>query len=615
MELIDNRSKEDQRRHMAKLWIPEINDHLTGDQVLAVALNTGNQGNLKKLLLGEGWADPGNEAEINFNNPRLQAILNHMSKSDWEMVQKIWDQMELLYPQLAEVHRRTTGLVPPKIQSTPVVTEHGTFKGGYYPVKYSPRRSHKAEKNAEKRQAETDSMFNNTASIQASVNAGATNERTGFYDRIYLSLEVVPDHFNETIHYITHHDPVRQANRLIQSPDVASAITGVLGEEEFKQIKPWLNDIAKDGRQQPTKTYVDVAFQRLRFGVTLGVMGFKASTGIMQLFGLLTTAAEVGVGPAIKGVQTAIGHSWYMNAVRGLLGSRDDMQTGWDFAAERSKVMPHRMRTMDREIKNAMERLRGKAGITAAIQEASMKHIALIQTYMVDLPTWHAAYDKEISESGNETKAIQRADWSVENLQGSGATKNMAAILRNQGKIHTTFTMFMTYFSSLGNLSRDLVKGGRTGLYSPTSVVAKTMFLFTIPVFLEMLMRGDLDDPEDEDERMNKYLTNVALYPLASVPFVRDVAAGVIGDFGYNTSPVASVIEKGTAGIKQISERVLTDEEITKSATKGATKLTAAALAIPGINQIWATGEHLYDVIEEGEELTARELIFGPKRD
>jgi hypothetical protein len=457
-------------------------------------------------------------------------------------------------------------------------------------------------------------MFNNIASIQASVNTGATNERTGFYDRIYLSLGVVPDHFNETIHYITHHDAVRQINRLIQSPDIANAITGVLGEEEFKQLKPWLNDVAKDGRQQPTKTYIDVAFQRLRFGVTLGVMGFKASTGIMQLFGVLTTAAEVGAGPTTKAVYTTIGRSWYMNAARKLLGNREDMQTGWEFATERSKVMAHRPRTMDREIKNAMEKLRGKGGVIAFLQETSMKHIALIQTYLVDLPTWHAAYNKEISESGDEAKAIQRADWSVENLQGSGATKDMASVLRNQGKIHTTFTMFMTYFSSLGNLSRDLFKGGKSGLYSPSSVAAKTMFLFTIPVFLEMLMRGEFDEPDDEDDRLNKYLTNVALYPLTSIPFVRDVAAGVIGDFGYNTSPVAQVIEKGTAGFKQITERALTDEEITKSAAKGATKLTAAALAIPGVNQAWSTGEHLYDVIEEGEELTFRQLLFGPDR-
>lgn len=614
MEAIGNRSKEDQKRHNTKIWIPEIEDNLMGHQVLAVALNVGNQGNLKKMLLGEGWADPEVETDITIDNPKLQAVLKHMTKSDWELVQTIWDQMEKLYKPLAEVHRRTTGLTPPQVESTPIETEFGTFKGGYYPVKYSTKRSHKAEKNAEKRDAETESMFNNTASIQASVNAGATNERTGFYDRVDLSLNVVPDHFNETIHYITHHDAVRQINRLIQAPEVANAITAVLGDAEYKQLKPWLNDVAKDGRQQPFKGYIDEAFKKLRFGVTLGVMGFKASTGIMQLFGIFTTAAELGVGPTIKGIQTTIGRSWYMKAIRNTLGSVDDMQTGWDFAAEKSKVMNHRVKTMDREIKNAMTKLQGKTGFLAAVQETSMKHIALIQTYMIDLPTWHAAYDKELSESGDEAAAVKRADWSVENLQGSGATKDMATILRNQGGIHSSFTMFMTFFSSLGNLSRDLVKGAKTGQYSKTSVAAKLMFLYTLPVFFEMLMRGDLDEPEDDDERLGKFLTLTALYPITGIPFVRDVVSGLIGDYGYNSSPVASVLGKGITGLKQ-AERLFTDEEITKGAAKNVSKLAGASLGIPGINQIWATGEHLYDVLEEGEDLTLRELTFGPDRE
>lgn len=620
MELLMNRSKETKKRYNQKIWIPEINDNLMGHQIVAVALNTGNMGNLRKLLLGEGWANPEIDEEISFNNPKLRAVLRHMTKEDWQLVQQIWDQMETLYPQLAEVHRKTTGLTPPKVEATPITIEIDgetlELKGGYYPVKYSPKRSHDAEKNAEKRDAETESMFNNTASIQASVNAGSTNERTGFYDSIHLSLEVVPDHFNETIHYITHHDAIRQLNRLIQNRQVADAITGVLGEEEFKLLKPWLNDVAKDGRGQPTKTYVDEAFQRLRLGTTLGVMGFSASTGIMQVFGLFTTAAEVGPGKTLKAIYTTVGKAWYMKKLRQLLGSTDDMQTGMDFAMERSKVMPHRMKTMDREIRNAMDRLSGKRGFIAAAQETSMKHIGLIQTYTVDLPTWLAMYDKTLSETGEEQKAINAADWAVENLQGSGATKDMATILRNQGKIHTTFTMFMTFFSSLGNLSRDTVKGTKSGLYSPTSVAAKLAFLYFIPVFMEMLMRGEFEEPEDDDEnRLMSYATATALYPMTSMPFVRDVASGLFGDYGYNSSPVASALEKGIQGYKQIGERAFTDEEITASAKKNAAKLTGVALQIPGISQTWRTGEHLHEVMAEGEEFTIRELLFGPDRD
>jgi diguanylate cyclase (GGDEF)-like protein len=608
MDAIENRSKEDIKRHNRKIFIPELKDdnndgNVFGNQIIAVALNTGNAGNLKKMLLGEGWANPDDETTVNINNPKLQAALSKMTKSDWELVQLIWDQMELLYPQLSEVHRRTTGLTPPKVAATPVSTQFGEFKGGYYPVKYDPNRSQKAQENEDRLNAETESMFSNSSSIHSSVTAGATNERTQYYAPIRLSLDVVPAHFQEAIHFITHHDPVRQTNKLIRNPEVASVIKEKLGPEEYAQLNPWLNDIAKDGRETPTKMFWDDMIGKLRFGITLGTMGFKASTGIIQISGLSNTIAELGIGPVYK-------------SMRSILGSPQNMKDAWEFASSNSKVLSHRVQTMDREIKNAMKRLEGKRGVLPAVQELSMKHIALIQTYMVDLPSWQAAYIKELETSGDEQKAYARADWTIENIQGSGATKDLARIMRGQSETGRMLTMFMTFFSSLWNMERDLVKGTRSGRYSITSVGAKLAFLFTIPVLFEMLMRGELGDEDDTpEEQLQKMLTKVAMYPVASVPFVRDAASAVTGDFGYNMSPVASLMEQGTRSIPALIEGALTDEEITKGQAKGATKFIGATLGVPGTGQAWASGEHLFDVIEEGEEFTMHQLLFGPKRD
>ena len=607
-DMIQNRSKEDMKRHNTTYFIPEIKDtaggthtgNLKGHEILAVALNTGNEGNLRKLLLGEQWAQE-DGADINLQNEKLQAVLKHMTKSDWQMVQKIWDQIDILYPKLAEVHRRTTGLVPPKVEATPVVTEHGTFKGGYYPVKYDPTRDHKAAEFEERKDAEVGSMFASNASIQASVNTGSTNERTGYYAPMHLTLNVVPNHIQETIHYITHHDAVREVNRLLRDPRVKKAVTEKLGPEEFAQLKPWLNDIAKDGRNAPNKSIVDAMFNKLRLGTTLGVMGFKASTGIIQISGLSNTITEVGMQPVMQSMRT-------------ILGSVDSMKSAWEFAIENSKVLKHRTQTMDREIMNAMQQLESKRGVLAAVQEASMKHIALIQTYMVDLPSWHAAYIKELSQSGDETKAFQYADWVIENVQGSGATKDMAALMRNQTKTHTIFTMFMTFFSSLWNLQRDLVKGAKSGSYSTTTVAAKAMFLFTIPVIFEMMMRGEFAEPDDEDDRLQTMLTKIALYPVQSVPFIRDIVNGVASGYGYNASPVTSQIEQGLQGLEGMSNAVLADGEITKGQAKAVSKLAGIALGVPGTGQAWATGEHLYDVIAEGEDFTTHQLLFGPER-
>jgi len=608
-DMIKNRSKEDVKRHNTTFFIPEIKGtangthtgNLKGHEIIAVALNTGNAGNLRKLLLGEQWANPEIDGEISLQNEKLQAVLSHMTKSDWMMVQKMWDQIDLLYPKLAEVHRRTTGLVPPKVEATPVVTEHGTFKGGYYPVKYDPARDNKAAEFEERSDAEVGSMFASNASIQSSVNAGSTNERTGYYAPIHLTLNVVPNHIQETIHYITHHDAVREINRLLRDPRIKKAVTEKLGPEEFAQLKPWLNDIAKDGRNAPTKSLVDAMFNKLRLGTTLGVMGFKASTGIIQISGLSNTITEVGLENVMQSMRT-------------VLGSVSTMRSAWEFAIENSKVLKHRTDTMDREMMNAMQQLESKRGVLAAVQEASMKHIALIQTYMVDLPSWHAAYIKELGQSGDEAKAFQYADWVIENVQGSGATKDMAGLMRNQTKTHTIFTMFMTFFSSLWNMERDIVKGARSGAYSTTTVAAKAMFLFTIPVIFEMMMRGEFAEPDDEDERLQNMLTKVALYPIQSIPFVRDVVNGVVSGYGYNASPVTSQVEQGLQGLTGISNAILADGEMTKGQIKAVSKLAGVTIGLPGTGQAWATGEHLYDVIADGEEFTTHQFLFGPER-
>lgn len=620
VDMIMNRSKEDMKRHNTTYYIPEIKDtaggthtgNLKGHEILAVALNTGNAGNLRKLLLGEQWATE-ETGEISLENDKLQAVLKHMTKSDWQMVQNIWDQIDILYPKLAEVHRRTTGLVPPKVDATPIVNEHGTFRGGYYPVKYDPARDHKAAEFEERRDAEVGSMFASNASIQSSVNAGSTNERTGYFAPMHLTLNVVPNHIQETIHYITHHDAVREVNRLLRDPRIKKAVTEKLGPEEFAQLKPWLNDIAKDGRNAPNKSIVDAMFNKLRLGTTLGVMGFKASTGIIQISGLSNSMAEVGSKHVLKSV-AVLGSQRMLQAMRTILGSPETIQSAWEFASENSKVLKHRTKTMDREIMNAMQQLESRRGALAAVQEASMKHIAYIQTYMVDLPSWHAAYIKELEESGDETKAFQYADWVIENVQGSGATKDMAALMRNQTKTHTIFTMFMTFFSALWNLQRDLVKGSKSGAYSTTTTAAKLAFLFVVPVLFEMMMRGEFADDDEDKDLLQTALTKVALYPVQSVPFVRDVVNGVASGYGYNASPVTSQIEQGLQGLEGMSNAMLEDNEVTKGQAKAVSKLAGIALGVPGTGQAWASGEHLYDVIAEGEDFTTHQLLFGPDK-
>ena len=176
--------------------------------------------------------------------------------------------------------------------------------------------------------------------------------------------------------------------------------------------------------------------------------------------------------------------------------------------------------------------------------------------------------------------------------------------------------MFMTFFSALWNMERDLVKGAKAGNYSTTQTAAKLMFLFTIPVAIEMLVRGEFGAEDDEPEdKLQKYLLKTALYSAASVPFARDIASGIGGEFGYTMTPLAGVLERGIGSSKAMTDNAISDGDITMSQAKNSSKFIGTALGIPGTGQVWKTTEHLYEVLEEGEDLTARELLLGPDRE
>jgi len=609
MEKLQNHIVANKKRMNAKFSVKGLKGEMTGSQAIAVALNTGNKGNLEKMLRGEGWIT--NEQDASLDNEILVDILSRLTVEDAKLVQMIWSEMDKLYPLLNEVYKRSQGVELTRVESSDVTLAGVELVGGYYPVVYSKTRSNKAAKLAEKKEDDIDSMFSRSGLVTQSVRAGASNARSSkYHDKIRLNLDTIPNHFEEVIHYVTHHDAVRQVNKLINDHRVEDAIAGAIGQAEFDNFRPWLSDIAKDGKESMGKDWIESTFQHLRSGVTLTAMGFKASTGIMQLFGIFNTANEVGYTETFKAVLSTVGHSNYLRSLRTIFGDDKSIISAWDFAMKHSKVLPHRIDTMDRETRNLRKTLKDKSSKYAKLQNASMWHIATVQTYMVDLPTWTAAFNKVAKESGDEVKAAQYADWVVESIQGSGATKDMAKILRNQNKVTATMTMFMTFFSSLGNITRSVARDVKYKQISPQAFTATVMTLYVIPVMVEMLLRGEFEG-EDDDEIVQKTLTKIALYPVTSVPFVRDAVGALVTDYQYNFSPVASILEKGVDGYKQVWED---GEDVSAYALKSATKLSATVAQLPGAGQLWATGEHLYDVIEEGEDLALRGLIYGPKK-
>jgi len=614
MKAMNSMSKAAGKRASTKYFIRELKDerndgNIFGSQIINVALNTGNFSNLRKMLIGEGWA--ADDTEVSMDNPILKKVLAKLTKEEWDLVQLIWDQLEILKKPMAEVYKRTSGIDMATVEATEVVTEYGTYRGGYYPMKYDTHRDVMADRNEAQRQAAVDSMFDDLSMMRPVADTGAKLERTAYTGPVMLSMSVIPNHIQDVVHYVAYYEAVSQVHKILSDKEIEMAIKDTFGRDEFRQMKDWLNAIAKAGREAGEKTAWEQVALKARLGTTLGVMGFKASTGLVQTLGIFNAVAEVGSKNMASAVYNIAGHGW------------DHMSEAFTHAMKVSKVLPYRLKTMDREIYQAMQALEGKSGFLAQIQELSMKHIAYIQLLTVDLPTWYAAYEKgmqthaDLDTVKQEKRALQYADWVVDQVQGSGVVANMSQFSRSN-KVFLRFAgMFMTFFSSMNQALRDTYRGAKDGRFSAVDLAAKALFILVLPNILEMWMRGELEPEAGEDEWdvAGRMASRIALYPTATVPFVRDLASGVVGDYGFAPSPVWQVIEKGTESLRAATGKVAEGEDLTVAQIKNISSMAAIFVGLPGTSQGWASGKALYEIIAEGEDVLLRELVYGPKRD
>lgn len=86
-------------------------------EVLAVALNVGNESNLEKMTAGEAC----HEANV------WTALDRLMTADDWKFVQGIWDTIDSLWPRIEALEKRVSGVAPGKVQTRASTTRHSRF--------------------------------------------------------------------------------------------------------------------------------------------------------------------------------------------------------------------------------------------------------------------------------------------------------------------------------------------------------------------------------------------------------------------------------------------------------------------------------------------------------
>jgi hypothetical protein len=571
--------------YIDKVHVDGVSQSFNKASLISLALNWGNEGNRQAIREGNGWSDA-----------QVREILDNLEKKDWVLVQEIWDTIDSLWPQAKEVHKDVTGVAPPKVEGVPVETKHGTFKGGYYPLKYDSEFSFFAFK---REQAESTQGLFGSNWIRPQTKQGHLQERVGSAgQRVKLDLSVMTEHLSNTIHDVTHRKALMDVDRITRSPRVRDVIERAAGKEMYRQIRPWLQTIAND-RREPVGAFEGI-LGRLRVGATVVNMGWKVTTAIVQPLGYLQSVDLLGEK-----------YGWV--GLKKFYGSPAKMREGVNFVMERSGMMQNRQKTFDRDVRDTLKKTTLK-GTSAEIQQSFFYFTGLMDM-SVAVPTWLGAYEKSMNgdvdgtTAGNEAQAIDFADKTVRMSQSAGGAKDLADI-QTGAEYHRIYTMFYSYFNVLYNLLRR--RGQLTNSKKDIPrLAASMMYLWFAPAILSELVAGR--GPEDEDEWAEWAATNAITYPFQTIVGVRDGVNAMFTKYGYDASPAFDGAAE-TFKTFAAAGKVFNDDDFKRSDAKSAVLAASYWGQLPG-RQVWITSEYLYDYATgEEDEFSFRDLVFTRKK-
>lgn len=565
-------------------------------QLIAMALNIGNQSSLEKLTAGMKWDEQAVRTTLD----------KYLTREEWQFVQNVWDLIDTQWPELKAVHERVTGLAPPKIEAIEVPTPFGPLRGGYYPAVYDPNLSTKAAKIGAKADvaATVGEIFPGGA-FRPSTRAGATHARTGFEAPIRLSLDVIVQHLTDVSHDIEFREAILNAHKFFSDDRIKQAIIDAVGPEYEEQIDPWLKNIAHEWViDRQGLNAVQKFANTLRTNVVIVGLGFRISTMLAQTAGYSNSVQRLGAVRMADGMQAF---------------AKSPIQQ-FEFVHGKSAEMRHRANDLERDLRAAQLKMQGKTGFLNDVRRFAFKGIAWADA-AVSIPTWIGAYNQGLADHKmTDEQAVYYADKMVRDTQGSGAAKDMAAIQRG-GPLLKLFTMFYSYFNVFYNRQRSLARDVRDPGVSWGSVVAQTFWLLVLPSLLSPLLTGQ--GPGDDEEWAAWAARNVFFGLLTGVPYGRDIANTASNKVAGKSfgDPKLSPVEGFGTNLVHLGRdiaKMASGEETSKGAIKNLFNVAGVMTALP-LGQPGSTAQYVWDVLIEGSENPEnllewmRGLTIGPE--
>ena len=490
---------------------------LTKENVLSMALNWGNEGNRSRLVAGLSTKTPYTENDVE------GIFAKTMTKKDWAFVQEIWDYLNEHGDAVNEVVEKSAGtpmkrVAPDEFTIEASTGELLTIRGGYYPIRYDPKRSERA---ADQELATVAESVGGAMAFGAGM--GSTKNRANgapLGRPLDLSLDVMYRHIDQQIHIATMRLACRDVYKLMNHSAVKESILQSLGKDAYESLKRWVESVWQEPMNN--NLYIETKAEEWRANTVTAIMAFRVSTALLNASNIMPMADRLGTA----------------NAIRAMLQYLRHPQRIRQFVLNDSAFMRNRAHNMDRDLntkgkdifggKNSVRKFLVKYG-TWLMEETDM--LCSIPTYYW---TYQERYNKELIDGTDEIIARERAHReaheAVRSIFGSADAIDRSAVQRSQSGLVKAFTPFFSFFNAQMNAVWEKYYAGRYDKHKSNFVerysafVRSYLFRFVAMAAIETVIRQSLEavsagsgDKKDKDEWYRKFLKQWAANSIGSV--------------------------------------------------------------------------------------------------
>lgn len=503
----------------------------TKQQILSLAMNMGNANNIQRVL------DPRVHRDVRLTQKQLDATLDTLEKRDWDFVQSVWDYIETFGDDLAAVHERRTGFKMKRVEAEGFSNKHGSYRGGYYPISYDPKKSKAAMKDE---QGAFDKFLSAGRGATATVADGMTQSRqnTGGGRALNLDLSVLLKHVRDTTRVIAMSEAVDNTARVLNHAAVVSAFQDAGQTNLYQTLELFLQDVATGPVYNDDP--INGVARIIKNNFTMSRLAFNFKTVALQVTGMAQSAAVVGKMNMLKGFNE------YRKRPNELAA---EVMAKSAFMAERQTTFQKDVYDQANDLALSSPLSKKSTKVKNAVSAWGFAPMIKVQFYAVDMPTWVAAYQSELEKNGgNEDRATHYADRMVDRSQGGGLMTDRNALergtvgrnMRQSDFIRLWTTLggymvtklnrgYLTSQSGVRNFSEADTAGGKVA--AAANLATDLALLYVFEAAMMGLAYSLLSDDDDADDIKAFMVKETFGSMFGGIPFVRE-SVGAFNGYG-----------------------------------------------------------------------------------